>query len=269
MRLSFRPHAPEPDDPAARVADLPNADMRRSEAGLVTVSPSASLFDAQSLLLLYGFSQLPVVAPGEPSRGVSWRSIGVRTVLFGAPQTVGQASEPAATIALDAPLGAVCDLIIRHEYVLVQDGGELVGIVTPSDLASGLRGRGETMLLLEEIEGRLRRRIARCLDAREIARALPPHRRDEGVEGLTFGGYAQLLEDARNWDRMRLGVERGRFLARLREVGEIRNAAMHFREVDESSAGAALAGFASFLRRLDEFGGDKDSRLTKAEHLSP
>lgn len=261
MRLTFRPSIPVPEDPAARVADLPNADMRRTEAGLVTISPEATLFDAQSLLLLYGFSQLPVIAPGEAPKGISWRSIGVRTALHGPPETVAEASEEAATLALDAPLGAVYDLIVRHEYVLVEDEGELVGIVTPSDLAAGLRGRGETLLLLEEIEGRLRRRISDRLDPREIARALPPHRRSEGPDGLTFGGYAQLLEDDENWDRMRFGVGRSRFLARLREVGEIRNAAMHFREVDEGSAGAALAGFASFLRRLDELGNlNEDTR---------
>ncbi len=221
----------------------------------MTVGPEASLFDARSLLLLYGFSQLPVIEAGRRARGISWRSIGVRTALLGEPGTAGEASEKAAFVALGAPLGEALDLIVTHEYVFVEEGGALVGIVTPGDLAAGLRGRSQTMLLLEEIEGRLRRRLQARLGPAEIARALPPHRRAEGADGLTFGGYAMLLEDGENWRRMGFGVERGAFLARLREVGEIRNAAMHFRGDGAVDPGAALAGFASFLRRLDAFEG--------------
>ena len=109
---------------------------------LVTVAADATLPDASQTMERGGFSQLPVSDDGKVTGSVSeatllralarpnGRRIRVREVQ--------EASYP--QVDIDCPADILAGLLTRYPAVLVADHGNLVGIVTKTDLIRGLRG---------------------------------------------------------------------------------------------------------------------------------
>jgi hypothetical protein len=58
-------------------------------------------------------------------------------------------------------------------------------------------------------------------DAKRLERAT-------SIEDLTFGEYVRAFSNHSLWEKLRLTIEPGLFVQRLREVQDIRNSVMHF-----------------------------------------
>jgi predicted transcriptional regulator len=109
---------------------------------LVTVPAEATLPEASQTMERGGFSQLPVSDDGKVTGSVSetallralarpnGRRIRVREVQ--------EASYP--QVDIECPADILAGLLTRYPAVLVAERGNLVGIVTKTDLIRGLRG---------------------------------------------------------------------------------------------------------------------------------
>lgn len=211
---------------AYRVSNLESAN-RMPEC----VRVGDSMKTAMTIMVLRGYSQLPVLDPDGRLRGVvSWESIGR------AHMADPQADLEAATVrGLEADrsddlldwIGAVQ----QSGYVLVRDHDHKVcGLVTASDLTVQFGTRVRPFVLVEEIEQRLRRVVDRTIPLDRI-RAVVRGRRATQVNSsanLTFGNYGHLLKDPDNWAALGWAIDQEYFLAALEECRQFRNSLMHF-----------------------------------------
>ncbi|WP_407288160.1 CBS domain-containing protein [Streptomyces sp. BP-8] len=211
---------------AYRVSNLESAN-RMPEC----VHVGDSLQTAMTLLVLRGYSQLPVLDTDGRLRGVvSWESIGR------ARMADHQADLAAATVrGLEADrsddLLDWIGTVQQTGYVFVRDHDHKVcGLVTASDLTVQFGTRVRPFVLVEEIEQRLRRVVDRCIPLDRI-RAVVPGRRSSRVNSaanLTFGAYGHLLKEPDNWAALGWAIDRQHFLTALEEARQFRNSLMHF-----------------------------------------
>lgn len=191
--------------------------------------------EATTLMLMHQYSQLPVTQNMRDIDGmISWRSMG-RARASGEPcEFVRDCRESVQILDQDAPFFEAVDTITEREVVLVRGKDRTItGIVTTADLSREFHQKAEPFLLLEEVEDRIRILIESLnLSPEEIEKAKDPDdetREIEDVNDLTFGEYVRLLESRKNWDKLRLGIDRKLFGKLLNDVREVRNDVMHFR----------------------------------------
>lgn len=109
----------------------------------VTVSVEASVHEAAFLMKVAGVGLLPVVRGRTPIGVITDRDLAVRAAALGwLPSQTGVTQiltpRPVAAQAND-PVEAVAELMIRHRVrrlLVLDDRGELAGVVSLSDLAS-------------------------------------------------------------------------------------------------------------------------------------
>lgn len=245
-------------DPTIRIGTLGAA--RRKP---VSVNPNTTLECATTIMLLNGYSQLPVTQGEYHVKGVvSWESIGVMTSLGRNCEFVHQCMDTEyQEIGVSALLFEAVGIIERSGYVLVKDNNKITGIVTASDIAQQFEQLSTPFLLVGEIEGQMRRLLIRGkftpeqLSASQNPQSASPKPID-GPEDMTFGDYVQLLGKEENWSRLGLsGIDRNEFVDRLDEVRKIRNEVMHF-SLDDLPPGTTqkLKDFAGFFRNLARIG---------------
>jgi CBS domain-containing protein len=226
-----RPSAPtivRSPDPTIRIGRLPSA-----TGGLKSVNPSSPIATAVTQMILYDYSQMPVVHNGRTVRGaVTWKSIGAAFALGRPCAAVEDCLERAHILELDVSLFDALPTIVEKGFVLVRDGTGLIsGIVTPADVSLQFRQLAEPFLLLGEIERRLRRLSAGKFTAQEIAAARDPAdtgRQVRDETDLTLGEYLRLLQNPSRWNALGLTIDRSTFMKRMDDVREIRNDVMHF-----------------------------------------
>ncbi|MEU6196718.1 CBS domain-containing protein [Streptomyces sp. NPDC047061] len=195
------------------------------------VRVGASLKSAMTLMVLRGYSQLPVLDAGGRLRGVvSWESIGRAHM-----------ADPHASLEAATVRGQEADrsddlldwigTVQQSGYVLVRDRDHKVcGLVTAADLTVQFGTRVRPFVLVEEIEQRLRRVVDRCIPL-DLIRAVIPGRRATRVNSaanLTFGAYGHLLKVPENWAALDWAIDQEYFLAALEECRQFRNSLMHF-----------------------------------------
>ncbi|MFG3214311.1 CBS domain-containing protein [Streptomyces tendae] len=245
---------PEEDDEtraiAYRVSNLESAN-RMPEC----VRVGDSLGTATTLMVLRGYSQLPVLDPDGRLRGVvSWESIGRARMADPAPglhaATVRGQEANGSDDLLDW-IGA----IQQHGYVVVRDPDHKVcGLITAADLTVQFGTRVRPFVLVEEIEQRLRRVVDRCIPLDRIRATVPRGRasRVHSAANLTFGAYKHLLREPDNWAALGWGIDQDHFLAALEECRNFRNDLMHFSPdpVTDDQLGPAQ-GLLELLRSVD------------------
>jgi restriction system protein len=216
----------QPQTVAYRVSNLESAN-RMPEC----VRVGDSIKTAMTLMVLRGYSQLPVLDTDGRLRGVvSWESVG-RAHL----------ADPQATLEAATVRGLEADrsddlldwigTIQQYGYVLVRDHDHKVcGLVTASDLTVQFGTRVRPFVLVEEIEQRLRRVVDRCIPLDRIRAVVPGRRasRINSAANLTFGAYGHLLKDPDNWACLGWAIDQEHFLAALGECRQFRNSLMHF-----------------------------------------
>lgn len=227
-----------PTDPALHVGMLPAATN-----GVVSVTRDNTVREAATEMMIHNYSQLPVTQDLRHIDGmISWRSIGVarRKKQAGDCKYVRDCLDKNySTVRLDTPLLDAVEKITRHEVVLVLGSdNRIAGIVTTTDLSRKYHELAAPFLLLQEIEDRLRLLIDDAFSEEEMADARDPRddkREIKEAADLNFGEYIRLLEARENWNRLKLTLDRRRFVKLLRDVREVRNEIMHFSPDDLSS----------------------------------
>jgi predicted transcriptional regulator len=242
-------------DPAYRIGKLASANKVP-----LSVKPDATIAAAITFMLLYDYSQLPVMTSEREVKGmISWRSIGSRLSLQKECTCARECMEPHAEISSDASLFEAIHVIVDKDYVLVRGSDRTInGIVTTSDLSLQFRQLSEPFLLLGEIENYIRKMIKDRFTKEELAEAADPEGRDREIEtaaDLTFGEYIRLLENLDRWEKLGLSIDRVVFTRDLDRIRVIRNDVMHF-DPDgiADSELETLRGFARFLKTLDNIG---------------
>lgn len=243
-------------DPTIRIGTLGAA--RRKP---VSVNPNTTLECATTIMLLNGYSQLPVTQGEYHVKGVvSWESIGVMTSLGRNCEFVHQCMDTEyQEIDASASLFEAVGIIEHNGYVLVKDNNKITGIVTASDIAQQFAQLSTPFLLVGEIERQLRRLLTHGKFNPEQLRASQNPESAKPIDGpadLTFGDYVQLLGKEENWSRLGMsGIDRKKFVERLNEVREIRNEVMHFSLDDlPQETIKKLEDFAGFFRNLARIG---------------
>lgn len=239
---------------------LPDRWTSVSKSQPVSVKPESVIAQAITVMLNNDFSQLPVMTTEREVKGtISWKSIGSRLALGKKCTLVRECMDPAQIIAASSSLFDAIEIIMKHEYVLVEAHDRTIcGIVTATDLSQQFRELAEPFLLIGECENLLRRLIHGKFPVEELTEARDPNdpnRAVVGVADLTFGEYVKLLEEPRRWDKLKLPVDRREFIDRLKRVREFRNDVMHFDPQGiDPEAMKALRDFVRFLQELWRLG---------------
>ncbi|WP_405954875.1 CBS domain-containing protein [Streptomyces phaeochromogenes] len=211
---------------AYRVSNLDSAN-RMPES----VNVGDSLGTAMTVMVLRGYSQLPVLDADGRLRGVvSWESIGRARM-----------ADPGADLRAATVRGQEADRsddlldwigsVQQSGYVLVRDHDhKICGLITASDLTVQFGTRVRPFVLVEEIEQRLRRVVDRCIPLDRIRAVVPRGRasRVNSAANLTFGVYGHLLRVPENWAALGWAIDQQHFLAALEECRNFRNGLMHF-----------------------------------------
>ena len=242
-------------DPTHRIGRLEAANQPPK-----SVKPDATLKEAVTLMLTHDFSQLPVMTNDREVKGIiSWKTIGSRLALKKQCPIVRDCMEPAQEIGFDDSIFSAITTIAANDYVLVRAHDKRIsGIITASDFNIQFRNLAEPFLLVGEIENGIRQILHGKFSRQELTSAKSPGddtRLIEGVADLTFGEYIRLVESEKNWNKLKLEIDRVEFIKRLDEIREIRNDVMHF-DPDglAENDSETLREFARFLRRLRDVG---------------
>ena len=206
---------------------------------VVSVTREQTIAEAVTLMLRYDYSQLPVMVGERQVHGmISWRSIGAARIDGRSCKRVADCYEREYDeVKEDTPLVEAVEKITKHEAVLVRGAiGTIVGIVTTNDLSLRFHVLIEPILLLEEIETRVRRLLDRVFSAEELAamRDQPDETREiAGASDLSIGGYKKRIEKEEDWARLDLDLSRTHVINLLEDVRKIRNEVMHQFSMDE------------------------------------
>jgi len=136
-------------------------DLLPSEQQLRTVQPNVPVIDAIDIMCQHGYSQLPVALSEAEYQGkvITFQSIVQAVQSFQAPLemlSTRDATQEARTYLSDADLLATLDDIHRDNFVVITEEGRLSGIVTTADVAVFFRQYAEDLMVIEDIETRLK-----------------------------------------------------------------------------------------------------------------
>ncbi|MHA6758916.1 CBS domain-containing protein [Streptacidiphilus sp. PAMC 29251] len=237
------------------VSNIPSA-ILTPRSSLTAVRLTDSLTVAVTKMISSRCSQLPVLDEADHLRGaVSWESVG-RARMSTATPSLEDATDSQARVARhDDDLLRWISEIHEHGYVFVQDHDlKVCGIVTTADLTLQFDIRVRPMVLLEEVEQRLRRTVDERFTLDEIRRAARGRRPEEvlSASALNFGNYQHLLGPEEHWNRLGWGADHQLFLAQLDLARQVRNNLMHFSPdpVSVNQLGP-VQGLLDLLRSLD------------------
>lgn len=238
-------------DPILRVQILEEATKTP-----VFVANDAPLQKAMTLMRLHDYSQLPVTTNG--TRGlcgyISWQTIGVAQANGVNTSIVKDYKCPIErTLKLYTPLLDAVRYVYQKDFAVVEDESKQVcGIITTTDISKQFLVLTEPFLLLEEIEGQIRRLMDNVFLLEDIKQICnEPGREINCIDDLTFGEYIFLLQKEEKWNRLGLNIDKEIFLNELDKVREVRNDIMHF-EPDGISKGqyATLLSVAKLMKTL-------------------
>ncbi|MEZ5084262.1 MAG: CBS domain-containing protein [Bacteroidales bacterium] len=200
----------------------------------ITITRDAKLKEAMTLMMMYNFSQLPVMSGTRTVQGViTWETIGYGLTNRCESDSVKDfISNDITILDYETPLLDAISIILKKEFVLVQKSDKSIcGIVTLADISAHFLTVSEPFLLLEQIENHIRQ----ILDGKFLVKELKEfctigdsEREIEHIDDLNFGDYIRIIENPEHWDRLELNVDRSHFIKQLDKVREIRNDIMHF-----------------------------------------
>ena len=217
-------------DPAHRISRLASAKRQP-----VSVPPDGTIEQAITLMLRYDYSQLPVMQSptAREVKGLfSWKSLGSRLGIGTKCIRVGDSMDDCPLISSTASLFDAIKIIAKYDCVIVQASDKTIcGIVTAYDISKQFQQLAEPFLLLGDIENHVRYLIDKTFTSEELHQVKAPEdsgRDIQGVSDLTFGEYVRLLQNAENWIKLKINIDRKIFTGWLDKVREIRNDVMHF-----------------------------------------
>ena len=197
--------------------------------GIESVSPSASIGEAVTKLLINDFSQLAVLAGKHNLRGaVTWQSIA--QARLGNPDAVlADAIVPAHDVSYRSDLLTVLDDLRRRGFLFVRNESNAVaGIITAADVAGRYGVMANPFILIGDLDRLLRRAIRKIPIAEVVAVCGRAGARLESHDDMSMGDYQRVLENPSLWARIGLPFDRVTFVDRIDEIREARNKVMHF-----------------------------------------
>ncbi|GAB3416142.1 CBS domain-containing protein [Haloparvum alkalitolerans] len=105
---------------------------------VISVAPDDAVRDAVDLMEQEAYSQLPVLQNGIPVGSISQGDVVHAGEDVGDHPVSEVMSESFPTVAPDATVDEVRNLLDHYKAVMVTDGGETVGIITEADIAAQL-----------------------------------------------------------------------------------------------------------------------------------
>lgn len=220
-----------PEDPIKRVQFMQAANNKP-----IYVDKNDSLIHAITLMQQNDYSQLPVVSSNERNLCgyISWATIGAAKQRGETSDIVKDfMEEHVCSISKDMPLLEAINITAQNEFVIVLNGDKTMrGIITTADVASEFLTitQSESFILLGQIERQIRiiLRNGEILleDVKSVCKE--DEREIMSIDDLNFGEYLRLLENDKNWKKLKLNTDRNDFIAALDKVRQIRNDVMHF-----------------------------------------
>lgn len=229
-----------------RIHQIPSA--RRTP---VSVAREDLIADARTAMLEGNFSQLAVVDAGGLVGVITWESIAIAH-MHGTPVLVGEAMTTSPpTVSQHANVLDVVSQIEQNGYVFVRgEANEIGGIVTVADLTAEFGRDRRPLVMIEEIELRMRRAVKLRLTDADVERSPA---RCKAIDDLTLGAYPYVFDDDQNWNNLGwVGIARERLRALVKDAADVRNNLMHFSPDPLSEETfAKLEGTLRLLRAVD------------------
>ena len=221
-----------PEDPIKRVQFMQAANNKP-----IYVDKNDSLIHAITLMQQNNYSQLPVVSSNERNLCgyISWATIGTAKQRGETSVIVKDfMDERVCYISKDMPLLEAINITAQNEFVIVLNEDKTMrGIITTADVASEFLTitQSESFILLGQIERQIRiiLRNGEILleDVKSVCKE-DEKREIMSIDDLNFGEYLRLLENDKNWKKLKLNTDRKDFIEALDKVRQIRNDVMHF-----------------------------------------
>lgn len=220
-----------PQDPIKRVHFMQAANNKP-----IFVDKTASLMHAITLMQQNDYSQLPVVSSNERNLCgyIFWATIGAARQKGETSDIVKDyMSDRITSIPKEMPMLEAIKIVAREEFVVVlNEDKTLQGIVTTADVASEFLDitQSEAFVLLGQIERQMRIILQNGEILLEDIKSVCQEegREVKSIDDLTFGEYQRLIENDKNWSKLKLNTDRKDFLAALEKVHQTRNDVMHF-----------------------------------------
>ena len=225
-------------DPMPRLSSLKTANLNilkdsGESDGLITVNRDMPLAAATSLMIMYDYSQLPILnSPREPEGIISWRSVGRALALGKNCKTVNDCKEDVVTVDHDDLLFNAAKIVLEKEVILVRQKDRTIsGIVTATDIGQQFISMAEPFLMIEQIENHIRKMLDNIFGAQDLVvseNLVEKPKEIKSLADLTFGQYVKLIEDPKKFEKLKLNVDRAMLARQLEDVRKIRNEVMHF-----------------------------------------
>jgi len=262
------------------LGDLVTLKQRRGASPPVTVGRRDTVREAVRVMMAERYSQLPVLSE-DASRveGVISNESIVRA-LYHLHDPAGQRRRPAqdplglsvsqctgekALYSADTDMLGIGEQLARSTYLLVEEGGSLVDILTHADLVDVFRQLAAHFLMIGSIEQSLRSLIRSAFptdpDLQEAINGALHHRRDEipqSLEEMTIDDYRHIIMSKKNWVRFEERLyDRNATQSRLIKLRDLRNDLFHFRlNTLTDDQKDFLLGTVRWLERLGNGGDD-------------
>lgn len=199
--------------------------------GVCSVSPSATMEEAVTLMLINDYSQLAVLAGPRSLKGaVTWKSI-AQARHANPSAGLADAITTAEQVPYDRELIDLLPTLYSTEFVFVRDQTNATcGIVTAADVVSAYGELATPFFLIGELDQLLRRLISQVFELDEV-RALCDKEGSRSItsfDEMTVGDYQHVLENPEKWAQLGWPLDRAVFCKRLDELRDVRNDVMHF-----------------------------------------
>jgi predicted transcriptional regulator len=225
-------------DPTPRLSLLKTANLNEIKEtekgeGLISVTRDTPLNKAITLMILYNFSQIPILSgPREVDGVISWKSIGRALALGKTCSIVSDCKDDVVILNYDEPLFNAVKFVIEKDFVLVRQKDKTIsGIVTMTDIGEQFISMAEPFLIIEQIENHIRKILDQKFSTEDLSLQLTHEGKPKEINSLSdlsFGHYIKIIEDPKKFEKLKLNIDRSLLVKQLEEVRKIRNDVMHF-----------------------------------------
>jgi CBS domain-containing protein len=247
--------ANEDDDTSAWDYGLTVGNLPSASNGVASVSPSATVEEAITVMLLNDYSQVAVMTGKHGLKGaISWKSIAKARHAKPSAGLSDVTIKP-LEIAYTADLIQMLPHLREEEFVFVRGSdSSITGIVTVADVVEAYGQMASPFFMIGKIDQSLRKVIETVFDLEIIAKFCDPDgtRVLESFDQLTIGDYQRVLENPGCWENLGWPLDRNIFNARLMEIRLIRNNILHFN--NDPLPGDVLSMLQNFVDILDKYG---------------
>ncbi|TDO31813.1 hypothetical protein C8E87_7246 [Paractinoplanes brasiliensis] len=251
--LAFHVPAVSPSDEESEDIGRTLGNLLPDKHRLVSVSPSASLDEAVTEMLLGDYSQVPVLSGTRDLRGaVTWQSIAIARQA-GGDATLSDAVIPVRDFPYNTRLLDVLGVLWSEEFVFVRAHDKQVyGIVTAADVVRVYDDMATPFFLIGELDQELRRLIRNRFEIEDLQRVCVSGENLTSYDDMTMGDYLSVIRNPDCWAKIGWTLDRKVVGTHLDELRKIRNKVTHFNPDPISSADVdRLRNFLTVIRAFD------------------